>query len=72
MLSSNDDKHTKHSSNPEDIFKSAKNFLEQINIKENITISETTISQVLSKIPSRKKILKQSISVQEINKLVGS
>ena len=44
---------TKHSSNPEDIFKSAKNFLEKINPKEDS--SKTTISKVLSKIPNRKK-----------------
>ena len=41
----------KHFRNPEDIFKSAKNFLEKLNL--------TTISKFLSKIPNRKKTSKQ-------------
>ena len=48
---------TKHSSNPEDIFKSAKSFLEKLNHKEDS--SKTTISKVLSKIPNRKKTSRQ-------------
>ena len=47
----------KHFSNPEDIFKSIKNFLEKRNHKENS--SKTTISKVLSKISNRKKTSKQ-------------
>ena len=35
------------------LFKSAKNFLENLDRKENS--SETTVSKVLSKIPNRKK-----------------
>ena len=41
----------KHFRNPEDIFKSAKNFLEKLNL--------TTISKFLSKIPNRKKTSKK-------------
>ena len=48
---------TKHFSNPEDIFKSAKNFLEKLNTKEDS--SKTTISKFLSKISNRKKTSKQ-------------
>ena len=44
---------TKHSSNPEAIFKSIKNFLEKLNTKEDF--SETTISKFLSKILNRKE-----------------
>ena len=44
----------KHLSNPEDIFKSAKNVIEKLNTKEDS--SKTTISEVLSKLPNRKKI----------------
>ena len=43
---------TKHCSNPNNLFKSARNFLENLDRKEN---SETTVSKVLSKIPNRKK-----------------
>ena len=50
-------KTTKHSSDPEDIHKSTKNFLEKLNTKEETTT--TTISKVLSKIHKRKKIPKQ-------------
>ena len=46
-----------HFSNPEDIFKSAKNFLEKLNTKEDC--SKTTISKFLSKISNRKKTSKQ-------------
>ena len=46
----------KHSSNPEDIFKSTKNFLEKLNTKG--ASSKTTISKVLSKSPKRKKTSK--------------
>ena len=48
---------TKHLSNTEDIFKSAKNFLEKFNTKEDS--SKTTISKFLIKIPNRKKTSKQ-------------
>ena len=48
---------TKHFTNPEDIFKLAKNFLERRNPKENS--SKTAISKVLGKISVRKKTLKQ-------------
>ena len=48
---------TKHFSNPEDIFKSAKDFLRKGNLKEDF--SKTTISKVLSKIFNRKKNSKQ-------------
>ena len=48
---------TKHFSNPEDIFKSAKNFLEKRNLKEDS--SKTNIYKVLSKISNRSKISKQ-------------
>ena len=48
---------TKHFKNPEDIFKSAKNFSEKLSTKEDS--SKTTISKILSKIPNRKKISKQ-------------
>ena len=44
---------TKHYSNSEDIFKSAKNLLEKFNTREDSL--KTTISKVLSKIPSKKK-----------------
>ena len=44
-------------SNPEDILKSAKNFLENLNTKEDS--SKTTISKFLSKISNRKKTSKQ-------------
>ena len=47
----------KHFSNHKDIFKSAKNFLEKLNSKEDS--SKTVISKVLSKILNRKKISKQ-------------
>ena len=46
----------KRFSNPEDIFKLAKNFFEKLNTKEGT--SETTISEVLSKISKRRKIPK--------------
>ena len=46
----------KHFSNPEDIFKSAKNFLEKSSPKEDS--SKTTISKVLSKIYNKKKTSK--------------
>ena len=49
--------HKKYFSNPEDIFKSAKNFLEKRNPEEDS--SKTTISKVLSKISNRKKTSKQ-------------
>ena len=49
--------HTKYFSTPEDIFKSAKNFLEKRNPEEDS--SKTTISKVLSKISNRKKTSKQ-------------
>ena len=45
---------TKHSSNPEDIFKSAKNVLEKRNRKEDS--SKTTISKVPGKFSNRKKL----------------
>ena len=44
-------------SNPRDIFKSAKNFLEKHNTKEDS--SKTTISKFLNKIPDRKKTSRQ-------------
>ena len=47
----------KHFSNPENIFKSAKNFLIKRNPKEDS--SKTTISKVLSKISNKKKTSKQ-------------
>ena len=47
-------KNAKHSSNSVDIFKSTKNFLEKLNTKEDS--SNTTTSNVLSKIPNRKKL----------------
>ena len=48
---------TKHFSNPEDIFKSAKNFLGKRNPKEDSF--KTAIIKVLSKISNRKKTSKQ-------------
>ena len=48
---------TKNFSNPEDIFKSAKNVLEKRNPKEESF--QTSISIVLSKISNRKKTSKQ-------------
>ena len=48
---------TKHFSNPEDIFKSARNFLEKRNLNEDSC--ENIISKVLSKIPNIKKTSKQ-------------
>ena len=45
---------TKHFSNTENVFKSAKKFLEKLNPKEGS--SKTNISKVLSKIPNRKKL----------------
>ena len=45
------------SNNTEDIFKSAKNILEQLNTKEDF--SKTIISKFLSKISNRKKTSKQ-------------
>lgn len=46
----------KHSSNLEDIFKSAKKLLEKLDTKEN---SSNPLSDVLSKISERKKASKQ-------------
>ena len=43
---------TKHSSNADDIFKSAKNLLEKLNPNEDS--SKTIISKVLKKITERK------------------
>ena len=48
---------TKHFSNPEGIFKSAKKIFGKLNTKEDF--SKTTISKFLSKIPNRKKTSKQ-------------
>ena len=48
---------TKHSSSPEDIFKSAKNFLEKRNRKKNS--SKTTTSKVPGKFSNKKKTSKQ-------------
>ena len=48
---------TKHFSNPEDIFKSPKNFLGKRSPKEDSF--KTAISKVLSKISNRKKTSKQ-------------
>ena len=48
---------TKHFSNPKDIFKSARNFLEKRNLNEDSC--ENFISKVLSKIPNIKKTSKQ-------------
>ena len=50
-------KYAKDSSNSEDIFKSAKNFLEKLNTKEDS--NKTTISKIESKIRNRKKTSKQ-------------
>ena len=47
----------KHTSNSEEIFKSTKHFLENLNSKEDS--ADTTTSNVLSKIPSRKKTSQQ-------------
>ena len=47
----------RHSSNPKDIFKSFKFFLEKPSPKEDSSI--TTISKVLSRILNRKKTSKQ-------------
>ena len=47
---------TKYSSSPEDIFKSAKSFLDELNPKEET--SKTTISKVLSKILNKNKTSK--------------
>ena len=47
---------TKHSSNPEDIFKSAESLLEKPNTKQDF--SKTTISKIVSKISHRKKTSK--------------
>ena len=46
-----------HSVNPKETFQSTKNFLEKPNSKEDS--SKTTICNVLSKIPNRKKTSKQ-------------
>ena len=54
---------TKRFSNPEEIFKSAKNFLEKRNPKEDS--SKTTISQVLSKNSKRRKTSKQHYNFTE-------
>ena len=43
----------KHSSNSEDIPKPTKNFLEKVNTKDDL--SNTTTSNVFSKVPNRKK-----------------
>ena len=48
-------KNTKYNSNPKNIFKSTKNFLEKL----NPNCSKTVISKVLNKIPNRKKTSKQ-------------
>ena len=50
-------KNTKYFSNPNVVFKSAKNSLEKCNPKEDI--AKTTISKVLSKTFNRKKTSKQ-------------
>ena len=54
---SNYQTNTQHFSNPEHIFKSAKNFLEKRNPIEDS--SKTIICKVLSKISNRKKTSKQ-------------
>ena len=48
---------TKYSSNPKDIYKFTKFFLEKLNPKEDY--SKTTISKVLSKFPHGKKTSSQ-------------
>ena len=47
----------KHSSNPKDVFQSAKSILEKLNPKG--TSSKTTISKVPIKTPNRKETSKQ-------------
>ena len=47
-----DDNKSKHSSNPTDILKSAKNLYEKLYTKE--TTSKTTTTEFISKIPYRK------------------
>ena len=61
QLSSNEN--TKHSSNPENILASAKNFLKKLTTKADT--SKTTISEVLSKNSERKKISKQQYNFCE-------
>ena len=55
----------KHSSNPEDIFKSAKKGLDKLNTKQDF--SKTTISKVLSKILNRKKTSNQQYNFCKSN-----
>ena len=59
----------KHSSNPEGNYKSAKNFLEKLN--SNKDSSKTTISNVLNKIPNRKKTSKQQYNFCKVIKVHG-
>ena len=56
---------TKHSSNSEGIFKSAKNGLDKLNTEEDF--SKTTISKVLSKILNRKKTSNQQYNFCKSN-----
>ena len=58
----------KHFCSPEDIFKSAKIFLEKLNPKKNSTI--TTIFTDLSKILNRKKTSKQQYNLCQTKNFV--
>ena len=72
-----DDNKSKYPSNPKDIFKSAKEFYENLYIKE--TTPKAAPTKLLSKIPSRKKISndqfnlsRAKISLDEIIKSIKS
>ena len=58
-----DDNNSKHSSNPKDIFKSAKKFYETLYTKE--TTSKAATTKFLSKIPKRKKIPNKQFNICE-------
>ena len=71
------DQKSKYSSNPNDILKSAKNFYENLCIRENV--SKSAIDELLNKIPTNRKISKEhfklceaEISLDEITKAINS
>ena len=58
-----DNNKSKYSSNPKDIFKSAKNFCETLSTKE--TTSKAATTEFLTKIPNRKKISNEQFNISE-------
>ena len=62
----NDDKKTEHSSNPNDIFKSAKTFMKKF--YTNMTTSKTATAEIFSKISNKNKISFKSTRSYKIYK----